>query len=277
MAMQTETFGDPDDPPFSAADCHDLNLSAARMRSMRAERRITNFISRNEIEGRQDWAASWICFKAVAEFCAALRTPRKSDGGERGKKFAYDELIQAMACGAFDVSGRSRVLLLVSRGGKVLSITSNEMFEAREAFDPKTFQAAYLDNCWTRAGLIAAWFRQTGIPTPWGLDPRPTLSITRKRPLGAIDHEADVAIIDRAIENLAIEKKAGKPLSRRAAVKKAVSEFRREEFARKLGKFIGYRETDPAESEIDRLRAKMRRRKKLGEINRVAQQQYKIP
>lgn len=219
------------------------------MLSKRAERRIASFASKNQNAGEQDWAAPWISFKAIAEYCATLRTPRKPTAGQQGKKFAYDGLIQAMSRGAFNVNRRSCVLLLVSHGGKVLSVTPNELLEAREAFDPITFEAGYLNHCWSRAGLVAAWFRQTGIPAPWGPDPRPTLSITRQRPWGAINHEADVAVIDNAIE-----KQARHRFSLRAAVREAISESNR---------------TDPTGSETDRLRAKIRRRQKLREINRT--------
>lgn len=244
-----------------------------------AERRIAKFTSKNQLAGRQDWTAAWISFKAIAEYCAALRTPRKSAAGKRGKEFAYDALIRAMARGAFDVNQRSRVLLLVSHGGKVLSVTSNELLEAREAFDRDTFEAAYLDHCWSRAGLVAAWFRQTAIPAPWGPDARPILHITRKRPLGGIDHDGDVEIIDKAFEKMARQ-----GLSRRTAVKEAITEFNCEVEAAKAAvkdtmpgfspKVVKKRNrrarTDDTWSETDRLRGKMRQRQKLREVNRTA-------
>ena len=247
-----------------------MSLPAFAERSRRAERRIAKFISKNQIAGQQDWAAPWISFKAIAEYCAALRTPRKSVAGEQGKKFAYDELIQAMTRGAFGVNGRSRVLLLVSHGGKVLSVTSDELLEVREAFDPKTF-ARYLNHCWSRAGLIAVWFRRSGIPAPWGPAPRPTLSIPRKRPSGSVNHEGDVTIIDNAIEII-----ARKGLSQRAAMKAAISEFnlkaaRNGEMAREGAAGTdchGRVRSDHTGSETDRLRTKMRKRQKLRQINK---------
>jgi hypothetical protein len=213
------------------------------MLSQRAER----FIRKNEEAGRQ---APWISFKAIAEHCAALRTPRKPAAGQPGKGFAYDELIKAMARGAFGVNQRSRVLLLISHEGKVLSVTANELLEAREAFDQITFETGYLEHCWAPAGLVAAWFRQTGVPAPWGLDARPTLHVPRKRPYGAIDHERDVEIIDNAIE-----KKVRQGLRWREAVRGALSDF-------------GRADRDLTGSETDRLRTRMRQRQRLRKINK---------
>lgn len=217
----------------------------------KAEQRIANFIAKHQTAGVQNWAARWISFKAIAQYCAGLRTPRKSQAGEQGKQFAYDELILAISRGEFSANGRSRVLLLVSHAGKMLSISANELLEAREAFEPDIFETGYLENCWSSAELVYQWFHRIGVPAPSKSGSEP-LRIKRGRPLGAIDHRLDVDIIDRALMLQAETK-----ISERAAVEAAIDQANRSEY-------------DKTGSETDRLRTRMRRRRKLRALNKHA-------
>jgi hypothetical protein len=226
-------------------------MNEIKPQNRNTEHRIARFIRKHQTAGIQDWAARWISFKVIAQHCADLKTPRKSRAGQQGEKFAYDELILAMGRGEFSVNGRSRVLLLVSHGGRVLSVTANELLEAREAFDPGTFEAGYLENCLTTAELVYQWFHRTSIPAPFNFDSTPLLKIKRGRPLGVIDHESDVKIIDRALE-LRIKSR-----SERAAVTAAINEADKSEY-------------DKTGSETDRLRTRMRYRRKLRVLNKLA-------
>ena len=88
----------------------------------RPEHRIAAFIAKHQIGGEQNWDAEWISFRAVAEYCAKLRTPRGAEAGDAGARFAYAKLVNAIDAGEFEVGGQSRVLLLVSHGGKIHSI-----------------------------------------------------------------------------------------------------------------------------------------------------------
>jgi hypothetical protein len=214
-------------------------------RARRAERRIAAFIAKHQVEGEQ-WGA-WISFQAIAQHCAKLRTPRKAAAGKAGMKFAYRELVQAVARGEFSIGVRCRVLLLVSHGGKVLSITPGELLEAQEAFDPQTFETGCLNNCWAYAGLVSQWFRSRRVPPPWHSETRPVLHIPRGRHFGAADHAVDVAVID-----LALKMKAEHKIRDRAAVRAAISNAHI---------------SDKSGSVADRLRAKLRKRRKLRRKN----------
>jgi len=216
-------------------------------RSARAERRIAAFIAKHQVEGEQ-WGA-WISFQAIAQHCAKLRTQRKAAAGKAGMKFAYRELVQAVARGEFSTGGRCRVLLLVSHGGKVHSITPHELLEAREAFDPETFETGYLKHCWSYAGLVSQLFRSRRVPPPWDSETRPVLHIPRGRHFGASDHSKDVALIDLALKIRAEEK-----ISDRAAVKSAIRKAR---------------EGDKSGSVAARLGAKLRRRRRLRQRNKT--------
>src|SRR5262249_35586247 len=139
--------------------------------------------------------------------------------GAAGMKFAYRELVQAVARGEFNAGGRCRVLLLVSHGDKVLSTTADELLEAQEAFDPQTFEAGYLNNCWTYAGLVSQWFQSRRVPPPWHSDKKPILHIPLGRHSGAIDHAKDVALIDLALK-IRAEHKLRDRAAARAAIRK---------------------------------------------------------
>jgi hypothetical protein len=134
--------------------------------------------------------------------------------------------------------------LLVSHGGKVRTITPDELVEAQEAFDPETFETGYLNNCWSYAGLVSRWFRSRRVPPPWHSDEKPILHIPRGRHSGASDHARDVALIDLALKIRAEEK-----ISDRAAVRTAISKAQI---------------PDEYDFLADRLRAKLRKRRKLG-------------
>jgi hypothetical protein len=110
------------------------------------EKRIAAFIAKHQIDGEQDWGAEWISFRAVAEYCAKLRTPRGSAAaGDAGVRFAYAELLKAIKLGEFDVGGQSRVLLLVSYGGKIFSMKASELLKAQETFEPEIFRTGYME------------------------------------------------------------------------------------------------------------------------------------
>jgi hypothetical protein len=216
--------------------------------SARAERRISTFVAKNQIAQEQDWGARWISFQAIAQYCAKLRTPRKAVAGNAGLKFAYRELAQAVGRGEFNAGGRCRVLMLVSHGGGVFTITPNQLLEAQEAFDSETFETGYLQHCWTYAGLVSQWFRSMRIPPPWNSGKKPIIRVPRGRHFGAADHDKDVALVDLALEMRA----AGK--SDRTAAKAAISRAR---IADKSG------------SEVDRLRANLRKRRRLRQKNKA--------
>jgi hypothetical protein len=162
-----------------------------------------------------------------------------------------------MSCGEFDFGGRSRVLLLVSHGGQVHWITSNEILEAREAFDPETFETGYLDKCWTYAGLVSQWFSRHGVPSPWSAGKRPLLLIPRGHPREAANHEKDAAVIDLAIKIQAREK-----ISDRAAVKTAIGRARIVDKSK-----ADWRQRTNAV--VDRLRTKLRKRRRLRRSNKT--------
>ena len=151
----------------------------------RAELRIAAFIAKHQTDGEQDWGAEWISFRAVAEYCAKLRTSRSAVAGDAGVRFAYAELVNAIDAGEFDVGGQSRVLLLVSHGGKIFSIKASELLEAQEAFEPEIFRTGYMEQCWAPAGLIARWFSKRRVPSPWAPQAKGRLHIGRGRPVGA--------------------------------------------------------------------------------------------
>ena len=111
----------------------------------RAEKRIQAFITKHEASNQEDWSPRWVSFRAVVDYCAKLKLPRKSAVG--GKRYAYRKLVEAIADGAFTVSGKSRVLMLVSHGGRIFTITPTELLEAREAIEPDLFTSGYLDKC----------------------------------------------------------------------------------------------------------------------------------
>ena len=217
----------------------------------RAEHRIAAFIAKHQIDAEQDWRrAAWVSLQAVAEYCAMLRTPRRLAAGEAGLKFAYSMLMNAMEAGEFDVGGQSRVLLLVSHGGKIFSIKASELLEAQEAFEPEIFRTGYMEQCWAPAGLIARWFSKHRIPSPWALQAKGRLRVGRGRPVGATDHARDVALID-----LVLKIKAEERISDRAAVSAAISKIKR-----------GV--SDTSGSVAAGLRAKLRKRRRLRQRNK---------
>jgi hypothetical protein len=214
--------------------------------SARAERRISTFVAKNQIAQEQDWGARWINFHAVAQYCAKLRTSRKAAAGKAGLKFAYAQLVEAVRRGEFDVGGRCRVLLLVSHGGKIFSISATELSEAREAFEPDIFIWGYMDKCWTRAGLIGRWFSRRNIPAPWISQTKSTLRIGRGRPLGASDHARDIEVIGRALQLRHERRMSGGKISIREALRIAIN---------KEGSRV-----NRGGEETDRLRGKLRKR-----------------
>jgi hypothetical protein len=217
-------------------------------RPARAAKRIAAFIAKNHIDGQQDWSARWISFRAIAEYCANLKTPRGAKSGAKGMRHAYRLICEDIANGEFDVAGRCRVLLLVSHGGKIHRLVPNELLEPREAFDPDTFKAGYLDKCWTCAGLVGQWFSRHGVLPPWA-EKRPLLRIPRGHPSEAANHAKDVVVIDYAMKIQATQK-----ISDGAAIKAAIS---------RAG--IG----DKTGSEAARLRKKLRNRRRLRVKNKA--------
>jgi hypothetical protein len=217
----------------------------------RPEHRIAAFIAKHQVDGEQNWWAKWISFRAVAEYCAKLRTSRSAVAGDAGVRFAYAELVNAIDAGEFDVGGQSRVLLLVSHGGKILSIKPSELLEAQEAFEPEIFRAGYMEQCWAPRELIARWFAKRGIPPPWAQQTKGTLRVGRGRPVGTADHARDVALID-----LVLKIKAEERISDRAAVSAAISKIKRGA-------------SDTSGSVAAGLRAKLRKRRRLRQRNKI--------
>jgi len=212
----------------------------------RPEKRIAAFIAKHQTDGEQNWNAKWINFRAVAEYCAKLPTSRSAAACDAGVRFAYAELVNAIEAGEFDVGGQSRVLLLVSQGGKILSIAPSELLEALESFESKIFQVGYIEQCWAPRELIARWFSKRGIPPPWAQQTRGTLRIGRGRPVGAIDHAGDLEVIGRALEIRHEHKMSGRKISIRKAIGTAVQE--------------DGSKVNRAGEETDRLRSKLRKR-----------------
>jgi hypothetical protein len=221
----------------------------------RPEHRIAAFIAKHQIGGEQDWDAEWISFRAVAEYCAKLRTPRgAAAAGDAGVRFAYAELVNAIDAGEFEVGGQSRVLLLVSHGGKILSIKPSELLEAQQAFEPEIFRTGYMEQCWAPRELIARWFSKRGIPPPWAQQTKGTLRVGRGRPVGAADQARDLEVIGRALEMRHERKMSGRQISIRKAIGIAVQE--------------GGSKVNRDGEETDRLRLKLRKRLKLRNKNR---------
>jgi len=221
----------------------------------RPEHRIASFIAKHQIGGEQDWRAKWISFRAVAQYCETLRTPRLTKAGQTGVRFAYAELMKAVEAGEFNVRGAARVLLLVDQGGKFLSITPTELLEAREAFEPEIFIAGYMEKCWAPAGLIARWFSRRRIPPPLARHSKATLKIGPGRPPGAIDHAIDLEVIGRALELQHQHKISGGKVSIRKALTIAINER-------------GAKGNQGGE-ETDRLRTKLRKRLNLRKRNKT--------
>jgi hypothetical protein len=145
-------------------------------------------------------------------------------------------------------------LLLVSHGGKILSIKPSELLEAQEAFEPEIFRTGYMERCWAPRELIARWFSKRGIPPPWAQQTRGTLRVGRGRPVGAINQEEDVALIDLALKIQADRSIPGVyKFPDHAAVKAAL-------IRAKTKKLV-----DP---EAERLRAKLRKRRRLRQRNK---------
>jgi hypothetical protein len=221
----------------------------------RAELRIAAFIAKHQIDGEQDWGAEWISFRAVAEHCAKLRTSRAAAAGKAGVRFAYAELLKAIKLGEFDVGGQSRVLLLVSQGGKIFSIKPSELLEAQEAFEPEIFRTGYMEQCWAPRELIARWFSKRRISPPWVRQAKSTLRAGRGRPPGAINHKHELEVIGRALEIRHEHKKvSGREISILKAMNMAISQ--------------DGSKVNRAGEETDRLRSKLRKRLTLRKRNK---------
>jgi hypothetical protein len=162
--------------------------------------------------------------------------------------------MNALEAGEFNVRGAARVLLLVEHGGKILSIKSTELLEAREAFEPEIFITGYMEKCWARAGLIARWFSERWIPPPWAPQAKSTLRIGPGRLPGAANHAIDLEVMGRALELRHQHKMSGRKTSIRKALTIAISEQ-------------GSKKNQGGE-ETDRLRAKLRKRLNLRKRNR---------
>jgi hypothetical protein len=221
----------------------------------RAEHRIAALIAKHQADGQQDWRAKWISFQAIAQYCATLRTPRKSAAGQAGERFAYAKLMEAIEAGEFNVSGRTRVLL-VPQGGKILRVNASELLEAREAFEPEIFRMGYMERCWAPANLIVRWFAKHRIPSPWAQE-KGTLRVGRARPVGAIDHARDLEVIGRALEIRHEHRISGR---KEPSIRNALTTAINKEGSKK----------NKAGEETDRLRSKLRKRLKLRKSNRRA-------
>jgi hypothetical protein len=179
--------------------------------------RVTNARRRAEIRGRharrfaekQRHKREWVSFEAIADSCARERGSIRPD--EELRSAAYEQLRLALASGAFNVGGKSRVLFFGDNVSWV-RMTCERLAHIEACFDREIVDHGFLGPCWVPQQLAGRWFDERNLPRPRHLFPPvtgggATGQRRRKAPSG-VNYEASDAPLIREMKELIVSGQA---------------------------------------------------------------------